>query len=1045
MSLSSSTTVGDLLDLSKELENEGRIDGQVRLYNTDREDRIEATPERFLERTLTTDGLRRSLRILRDSLTGDDDRGTHLIRGPFGTGKSHQMLVLYHCLDAPEVARRRFGDELPGFDDALPDETVTVPISLQYSQPDQLWEPLFDALDHDPGSFETGGHPTIEDIMEAVGDQSVALFVDELERWFNTLNDDRREKTKGFLQSVLEAASEYENFHAFVSILQQGSDIYGILNREDSVSINMREEVDVRELIHHRLFESKPTDEDRIHEIVDDYVSTYEESDHVDVSDDLRGRMIEAYPFHPDLLDTIEEDYYAQQENQAARGMLFLLSKVVLAKHDETDLIVHGDLEPREAVEKDIGTELSHLDDDIHSACVDDIERVENAEIPYGPRVLTTILLYSLRPGQIEMIGAERSDIVVGTYHRGDNVSDIVRDINRITNGQTWHVHEKGGKFAIKESRTVSALIDDERVGVTRDKALDKIKDAITDVFDGGYAVVRDNDLTEVPDNKRTKVVIKADEWTAGEAETVITNGGEGRTYRNTLVFVQPKESVLDSNTIEKAKDLRAALEVKRNETLDPELRNNAKDRSEREQEDLRERIEIKYGEVLEGEDLLSNFEAALPTDLSVFGTGTDAEAIGKAMLADPFQVRNQIAEVVLGLLERRGEASITDIYEEFLRKPSLPIPESRDTILSVIDELEDESVYVCDKDQGFRDTFTVTSTTDKLVHADHFESWSTDDIRSELEQRLKHGKVNFDDFVDELRGRTDKRLVGDPGTAAEQLRDEGVCMFVSGRETRESPRGSVLRTDVEVYDKEDIKALLADEVRDSGQANVGQVLAQLPETVVLEDTQQAIRGAVEELLDEQYVLADDYTTKLRAGKNPRTATLVPTVDPETGDTIRDRIREYRDGDSFSLHDVAPDADERRARTFLLQNLGGSDPKYLIEGGSSNPDDWSPGTLFEIPGGTWSFNEFESTPEKLQDVWREQKEEKGEVTDGRLRFTLGGGRWIDDLGEVINLQTGEQEIRLTVEAGQPAAHVTRLFEELPDDATDIDAQFEFKK
>jgi len=1044
MPVTSSTTVGDLINLSQELEEEERIKGQVRLYNVDNPDRVESNSKKFLRRTLTTGGLKKSLRILRDSLTGEDARGTHLLRGPFGTGKSHQMVVLYHCFNDPNAARQRFGDDVTDFASALPEEATTIPISLQYSQPDELWEPFFDEFEYDPGSFETGGFPVIEDIMEAVGDETVALFVDELERWFNTLSDDRQETTEGFLQSLLEAASEHENLHVFVSILQEESDVYGILNREDSVSINMREEVDTRELIHHRLFDPESRDEESAHEIVDGYFEAYDESEHVSVSDDLKQDMYEAYPFHPKLLDTLEEDYYAQEENQAARGMLFLLSKTVLAKHDQTDLITHADLEPRESVEKDIGTELSHLDDNVHGACVEDIERVENAQIPHGQGILTTILLHSLRPGRTELIGAEKSDIVFGSYSRGDNISDIIRDLSRISNGNTWYVHEKGGKYVIRESRTVSALINDERAGVTRDEALSNIRKAIERIFEGGHAVVQDDDLTEVPDNKQTKVVIKADEWTAEEVEIVITDGGEGREYRNTLVFVQPTESVLDSTTVEKAKDLEAALSVKRDDTIDSELQTDASERAERERQDLRERIEIKYGQVISDGDLLRDFESATPTDFTVFQIEANAEQIAKSVLADPFDIRNHVADVAMDLLNRRNEGSVMDIYEEFLRKPGLPIPDSASTILGVIDELEDEPILVHDNDRGFKSTFEVTSVSDTLVNKDHVDTWSTEEIKEDLDQRLKASSVEFDDFADELRRRTDIRLNGDVATAAEQLRDEGVCQFIDGREVSETPQRTTLRTDVEVISADEVREELESAIAEYGRASVREVLSSLSDTMVFEDVQSTVSDAVEKLLEGQYVIEDSYSNELADGQNPLSVSLVPTVAATTGETILDRIRKYDEGDQFSLHDVASEADERKARTFLLRNLGNDEPAYLLENGSANPADWSDGKRFQIPGGTWEFTKFCSAASDLNEAWIEAKED-GEVTDGTLRFTIPGHNSVGELGQVIDIQNSSSTIDLTVESGQPVVHVTRLFEELPDDAQDIEAQFEFKK
>ena len=1034
------------MDISEELEREGRINGQVRLYNTEKDERIESDPNRFLERTLTTDGLRRSLRVLRDSLSGEDPRGTHLLRGPFGTGKSHQMLVLYHCLNSPRVARSRFGGEIPDLAAALPDESLAIPVSLHFSQPEYLWEPFFDALDYDAGSYDTGGFPAIADIMDAVGDREVALFVDELERWFNTLDEQEQEKTEGFLQALLEASSELDNLHVFVSILQDNSEIHGILNRENAVSINMREEVDVRDLIHHRLFTngSKEDSRELIGEIVDRYLDAYNSSDYVSVPDGYREEMIDAYPFHPALLDTLEETYYARDENQATRWMLYLLSKVVLSMREETDLIVHGDLEPRETENRNIGAELSDLDDDVHAACVDDIERVTEAGIEYGSRILNTLLLYSLRPGQIEIIGANRSDIVVGTYHTGDGIADVVRDINRIDNGNTWHVHKKGDRYAIKASRTVSALISDKKVEVDREDVHRKIRSAIQSVFDGGNAVVNDGDLTEVPDNKRTKVVIKAEEWEADEVETVIKSGDPGREYRNTLVFVEPEESVLSKTTVEKARELAAAELVKLDDTIDQELRNDASERAERERRELRERIEVKYGRVLDGDNLLLNFEGAVPTDFSVFGVGTDAEDIADSQVADQFNIRTELPRVASKYLDRKGEATVIDLYNQFLQAPGLPLPESADAVMEVIDELADESVLVHSDGEGFRDRFDVRSKSDTLVDQSEVETWSTEDIEEELVQRLKQSSLDFDEFVAELRRRTNVRLNGDPVTAAVQLQNKGECEFVSGRETKDSPRGATIRTDVRVVGVEELQDQLGAAVIENGRATVSEVLSEFSDTTVFQNIEATVREAVTNLLDGEYLVGDRYTDELPTGVNPMTVTLVPTVTARQGAEIEAAIRELNPGETFSLRDVAPDMAEEPARSFLLQNLGSAEPEYLLENGSSDPRDWDVGMRFEVPGTVVEFREFVDSKAGLLDAWADMTVD-GEVTEGELSFDVPGVHVVGEFTEVAEVRDATTRTTLDVESGQPMTHVTRLFNELPEEATNIDAKFEFQR
>jgi len=56
-----SDTLKDTVTLSRELREEGQIDGQVKLYNVDDDDEFESDAELFFERTLMTQGLREAL------------------------------------------------------------------------------------------------------------------------------------------------------------------------------------------------------------------------------------------------------------------------------------------------------------------------------------------------------------------------------------------------------------------------------------------------------------------------------------------------------------------------------------------------------------------------------------------------------------------------------------------------------------------------------------------------------------------------------------------------------------------------------------------------------------------------------------------------------------------------------------------------------------------------------------------------------------------------------------------------------------------------
>mgnify|MGYP007039249958 CR=1 FL=1 len=57
-------TLADSVVLSRELREDGQIDGQVKLYNVEQPGEFESDAALFFERTLMTNGLREALSIL---------------------------------------------------------------------------------------------------------------------------------------------------------------------------------------------------------------------------------------------------------------------------------------------------------------------------------------------------------------------------------------------------------------------------------------------------------------------------------------------------------------------------------------------------------------------------------------------------------------------------------------------------------------------------------------------------------------------------------------------------------------------------------------------------------------------------------------------------------------------------------------------------------------------------------------------------------------------------------------------------------------------
>jgi hypothetical protein len=1061
-----SQTLEDTVTLSRELREEGQIDGQVKLYNVDDEGEFESDADLFFDRTLMSQGLREALTILRDSLTGDDPRCTHILYGPYGSGKSHQMVALYHCFDDPDAAGTWAGDSIEGFQSALPESATPITVAMQNEQYEYLWEPFFEALDHDPGGYESGGYPDMQTIQEAVGDDTVAFFVDELEDWFDTLQGDRKSANKAFLQSLLESTALSDlDLYTVVSVLREGSEVHDILNREQAVEVNMNNQVDKRDVLRHRLIDS--INESAARTIVNEYFDAYDQSDHVELADDLLSEMHDLYPFHPTLLDALETRYYADEGNQNTRGMIYLFSKVLLEMRDQTDLITHGDIDAIEFED-----ELAKINYERLNAATGDVEsRVDEEEVPHGRRILNTILLYSLKPSEGE--GAEVSEIVMGAYQTGDLVSDVVLNLERL-HGVAWHLHKLNGKYAIRDRQNPNALIRNAAVDVSETSAKAEIADFIIDIFGSSAHPVgfRTNDIRDVPDNREVKVVVKDDQWTNDEVERVITNDGRGREWRNTLVFVQPAgDNAIESGTryIDKARYIEGARQVLADESLDDEIRASIQGMKDQEEDELSEELQLLYGEVLDGEDLLNDWSQMTPMDLDVYvldEAELDASNIANSAAADPFDLQSHIWDIAEDLLDRRGDISVEDIYEQFLRNPELPIPGGANDVLNAtVDALSDKPVLARDSG-GFRDDLSGSSLDTVLVKQDDVDLWGVDDVEQELRQRFGSGTTALDigDFELELVEDGELWLDGDSHDvvmrAVGRLSQEDQYVIVRGNEILEKPQSDATLRDVgsaTVVGASSLVDRIEEGIEDDGYAKLDTIIGDVrgDETVFLppDETESVAREAVNEFLVDDYVLeaGGRYLGSL-GDREPTTVKIVPTVSDRIGEQILDYIQDLDADDQFTVNKVAERFDssvtEYMVRTFLLENIGKEEePEFVVNTtGSDKASDWVPGYPFrkaDADAETWRFEYKGDDVATLRTKWRDNHQ-TGSVEYGDVTFMLPDREGIPSALQGT-ADVDRTQVSLTLRSDQDYTKVQDLFERMPDEATSLKIEISFEK
>jgi hypothetical protein len=565
---------------------------------------------------------------------------------------------------------------------------------------------------------------------------------------------------------------------------------------------------------------------------------------------------------------------------------------------------------------------------------------------------------------------------------------------------------------------------------------------------------------------------VKDDQWTQEEVKRVITNVGRGREWRNTLVFVQPSgDKAIESGTryIDKARYIEGARQVLADESLDEEIRESIEEMKAQEVSELEQELQLLYGEVLDGDDLLNEFDLVAPMELDVYvldGAELNASNIADSAAADPFDLRTHVWPIVEDLLDRRGEISIEDIYEQFLRDPELPIPgNANDVLNATVEALEDKPVLARDSG-GFRDELAGSSLSTVLVHKDPVGVWGVDDVEQELRQRFGSGTTALDigDFELELAQDGEIWVDGDRRDsvmrAIGRLNREDQYVIVRGNEILDKPQldatvrdvGSATRVGAS-YLSEQIGAAIDED----GYANLDAVVGEIrsDESVFLppDETETIAREAVNDFLVDDYLLeAGGRYLESLGDRESTTVKLVPTVPERIGDQILGYIEDLEPGDQFTVNTVTERFDssvtEHMIQTFLLENIGTDEaPEYVVNTtGSDKASDWVPGYPFRRYGtgvDTWRFEYNGDDPTALRRKWRDERQ-TGTVEYGDVTFMLPGRDGVPgDLQGTADIE--RTQVSLTLRSEQDYTKVQDMFERMPDEATSLKVEINFQK
>ncbi|MGQ9586329.1 MAG: hypothetical protein ACUVXG_13145 [Anaerolineae bacterium] len=518
-----------------------------------------------LRATYPTAPLRSLAEFLARKLSREHPKGAAVIRGDYGSGKSHALLALYHLASLGMQAKEWLDRwRVTG---GFPQGTRVALVQLVSENPETFWELLFERTGRPELNAQVRNYPTRELWEElcltaetpdgSEFSRPTLLIIDEMELWFRQLDNGRpKERARAGLQNLLEAANRSEvSLAVALSVYGREPRLMEIINRTQPPSWDVGTAEDRRHIVRHRLIADFR--EDRARKVVERYVQTYESAQSEFPS--LAGRlgalereMLDTYPFHPAFLDQAYQVYAAAPHHESTRGIIYLCANLLRRHAGERDLILAGDLDIRD---QHVASDLRKLDPDLVSNAHEDLTR-RCGEIAQAGGILGTVLLHSFAP--VGAGGATLEQVLAGTLRPQLNVNELLAEIEHVRR-ESWFLDELEGRLVVTKEVVLLKQLEQQARSLIekvedRGRAEDKVREGLRELLSPETVFLYpESPFPEALGGTSLKYVVSLDPMTEEEAEALL------RGRDNTIVLIAPKPALRGRLTQDREMLLRAA------------------------------------------------------------------------------------------------------------------------------------------------------------------------------------------------------------------------------------------------------------------------------------------------------------------------------------------------------------------------------------------------------------------------------------------------------------------------------------------------------
>ena len=768
-------------------------------------------PETFFRQTYPTGGLHQLVQTVARRLAGEGGEGVIQLQTPFGGGKTHGLLVLYHLfkhrdrvlkLDTVQDLLEEIGLE------SIPSAKVAAFVGTQADPQEGRtpWGELADQL----GEYErvrvhdekrvAPGKAVLRDLLER--NSPVLVLIDELLEYVVKAAAVRVEEAtlKGqvlaFLQELTETVSALPQVVLVLALPSSALERYDeaaeeMLTQLQRISGRVEaiytpvEGVEIYEIIRRRLFEELGDAADQ-RRIVDDYFQLYQS-----LGDDLfsearqvayRERMVRAYPFHPELIDILFERWGTYASFQRTRGVLRLLARVVADLFERehparliqpAHLNLHNRAIRREFI-KHIGNQFEGViaadiaDETAKAELLDRDAGAEYRRFRVASSLATSIFFYSFSGGRVRGVGTPRLRL---SFLRTGIPPAIVGDAMGRLEDELWYLHEEEGRYCFSAQPNLNRVLLDKQETVSEEAIAEETHRLAQDTIGKALAPYAFPSASrDIPDNKVLKLVLLSEQYISGARQTdsllkeLFERHGEGlRANKNTLLFLMMEEAGLRDVT-QAVRRWLALRAIKDDKPLYKNLSEVDRKELDRRLEDAESNLPFK---ILSAYRILAKgtSEGFQIRDMGMPTVGEKSlSERARTFLEDEEMLLRQISPryVQERLLGERQEMDYRTMADAFFTSPDNPILESEEVLKKAIVEgvcqrffglRVGEQVYF---DEGVIPSIVTPET--QIVSREVAEEWK----RAEAERRREREGEVYEAIQEEIEGVGVREVVGE-------------------------------------------------------------------------------------------------------------------------------------------------------------------------------------------------------------------------------------------------------------------------------------------